>query len=129
MYYASFGLLALVIHLIINFNILKTPKSKSSILQWRYKSFLNAVMVYYIADILWGFLSDLKILPLVYADTVIYFAVMLLSVLLWTRYVVSYLNKDNSFSTIMIISGWAIFIFEIIILIINFFYPIVFYFD
>lgn len=129
MYYASFGLLALVIHLIINFNILKTPKSKSSILQWRYKSFLNAVMVYYIADILWGFLSDLKILALVYADTVIYFTVMLLSVLLWTRYVVSYLNKDNSFSTIMTISGWAIFIFEIVILIINFFYPIVFYFD
>lgn len=129
MYYASFGILALIIHFIINFNIIKINKSKASPLHYRYKCFLNTVVIYYVTDIIWGFLSDLKNLPLVYADTVIYFIAMVLSVLFWTRYVAAYLRIHNRFNKILMCSGWIIFGFEAILLIVNFFYPVAFYFD
>lgn len=100
MYYASFGLLALIIHIIINYGILKIRKANGEALQLSYKNFLSAVMVYYISDIAWGFLAEWKILPLVYTDTVIYFVTMALSVLFWTRYVVAYLNRGGCFQQI-----------------------------
>ena len=129
MYYASFGLLALIIHIIINYGILKIKKANGEVLQLSYKNFLCAVMAYYISDIAWGFLAEWKILPLVYADTVIYFVTMALSVLFWTRYVVAYLNREGAFSKFITVAGWAIFVAGLIALAINFFVPIFFSFD
>ncbi|MCR5684511.1 MAG: hypothetical protein K6G81_03705 [Lachnospiraceae bacterium] len=73
---------------------------------------------------------DLKNVPLVYGDTVVYFASMVLSVLLWTRYVVAYLDKRGEISgTLLTYAGWTIFTFEIVHLIINFFNPVLFKFE
>lgn len=129
MYYASFGLLALIIHIIINYGILKIRKANGEALQLSYKNFLSAVMVYYISDIAWGFLAEWKILPLVYTDTVIYFVTMALSVLFWTRYVVAYLNRGGAFSKFITVAGWVIFVAGLIALAINLFVPIFFSFD
>lgn len=86
-------------------------------------------MIFYIADILWGLFYTLKIRPLMYIDTNLFFITMMLSVFLWTRYVTAYLNENNLFSKLLKYAGIAIFIYEIIILIINFFIPVVFEFD
>ena len=129
MYYSSIGLLALIVHLIINHEYLRKPMdTEITVSKVRFRHFVFSVTFYYIADILWGYFYDLKIVPLVYADTVLFFLAMVVSVLMWTRFAVAYLNRDSLFSKIIIYVGWLIFIYEIINLIVNIFYPIVFAF-
>ena len=130
MYYASFGMLAIVIHVIINFEAMRKHHSGIETLTWRrYASFLRGILLYYIVDVLWGFLFDLKIVPLVYADTVLYFLSMGLTVFLWMRFTVAFLNRDNLFSKILTYAGWGIFIFETVTVVVNFFIPVMFSFE
>ena len=130
MYYSSIGVLALLVLLIIHYDILKSSDKTEKPQSWRsYKFFILSIMIFYIADILWGLFYTLKIRPLMYIDTNLFFITMMLSVFLWTRYVAAYLNENNLFSKLLKYAGIAIFIYEIIILIINFFIPIVFEFD
>lgn len=130
MFYASFGLLSIVIHIIINYEIiLKLPKSSDSAVKRRYRSFLFGVFIYYVSDVLWGFLYDSKIVSLVYADTVVYFAAMGLSLFLWMRFIDAYTNSKSTWSRILTYSGWMIFCFQIVMLIVNMFTSYMFYFD
>ena len=130
MYYASFGALAIILHLIINHDYLKRQRGRDiSPAAARYKMFLIGVMFYYVSDILWGYLYGLRIIPLAYADTVLYFFSMVVSVLFWTRFVVSYLDARKIFSRFLTYAGWTIFWFEVIHLVVNFFNPIIFTFD
>jgi len=130
MYYASIGALSLILHIIINHDILFFRRSKDmSPAEICYRRFLYSVMLYYASDIMWGTLYELRLIPLVYADTVIYFAAMVLSVLFWTRFVVAYLGSSNTFGKVLIYAGWMIFIYEISNLVLNFFIPIMFFFD
>lgn len=50
------------------------------------------VLVYYITDMLWGILDEQRLTTLQYIDTTVYFVAMIATVILWTRYVVSYLD-------------------------------------
>ena len=130
MYYASFGILSLVLHIIINYEYIFKSKQKTNHLpSRRYLFFLISVMCYYVSDILWGFLYDLRIIPLAYADTVLYFFSMCLSVLIWTRFIVAYLGPKKGFARFLTYAGWTVFSFEVLCLIINFFNPIIFMFD
>ncbi len=130
MYYASFGMLAIVVHIIINFEALRKPgDSTRKGVREKYRMFLFSVMLYYVSDILWGILYGARLIVPAYADTVLYFFSMVLSVLLWTRFVVEYLDDKGTFGRILIYSGWIIFIYEMIVLVINFFNPVVFGFD
>ena len=122
MYYASFGILAVILHLIINYEVLKNGrKEPAQGPHFRYRQFLNALLVFYIADLLWGFLEESGIRILAYADTVMFFFTMALSVLLWTRYVVAFLDKTGLRAKSFLAAGWAIFTFVVLHLIINFF--------
>ncbi len=129
MYYASFGILAVILHLIINQDILrkggKVPKNSS---YYKYRLFLIAILMFYIADLMWGFLSESKILIAAYLDTVLFFALMAVSVLLWTLFVAAFLGRKNIGSTVLVAAGWGIFGFVILHLFINFFNPIIFTF-
>ena len=108
MYYSSFGILAVIHHIIINHDILKNAKNEpSSGPRYRYRQFLNSILVFYIADLLWGFFEEAKIRVLVYADTVVFFATMALSILLWTRYVVAYIDKKGIKSKSLLGAGWG----------------------
>lgn len=130
MYYSSIGFLALLILLITNYDVLKISSKKDlTPALSAYKFFLISVIVFYLADILWGLFYSLKIRPLEYIDTNLFFITMMLSVFLWIKYVISYLNEKNLFSKILYYVGAGIFVFEIIVLIINIFLPVVFYFD
>ena len=129
MYYASFGILAVIHHLILNKEILrKGNKYPANSPHFRYRQYLIALLVFYIADLIWGFLEQSRIRPLVYADTVLFFATMAMSVVLWTRYVVAFLDKQGIRSTSFLAAGWIIFAFVILSLLINFFYPVIFTF-
>ena len=130
MYYSSFGILALLILLITNYDILKkSNKNTLSSPAILYRQFLFSVMAYYITDILWGFLASFKIKTFAYIDTQIYFAVIVLSVFLWGRYVIAYLEEKNLFTRIPYYTSLTIFILVLVVLVINLFIPIVFYFD
>lgn len=130
LYYSSIGILALLILLITNYDVLKTSSKKDlTPALSAYKLFLISVIIFYLTDILWGVFYSLKIRPLEYIDTNLFFIAMMLSVFLWIKYVISYLNEKNLFSKILYYVGAGIFVFEIIVLIINIFLPVVFYFD
>ena len=130
MNYASVGALALILHIIINKELLKRNVGKNlSIAMTRYRQFLYSVLCYYVADIIWGILYELKLIPLTYADTVLYFALMVLTVVLWVRFVVEYLENDNRFTRFLKGIGWATFLFTVVHLVINFFIPAIFAFE
>lgn len=130
MYYASFGLLSIILHVIINFAAMKKSREeKKNERLVRYRLFLYGVMLYYVADILWGFLYDLKIVPLVYADTVLYFLSMGLTVFLWMRFSVAFLKQSDIFGKMLTTAGCVIMGFGIVTIIINFFVPIMFHFE
>lgn len=130
MYYASFGLLALILHLIINNEILrKKAEEIDSVAIKRYRKFLYIIMLYYITDVLWGLLIESGIVVLAYADTVLYFVSMAMSVLVWTRFVVEYTGRRGLKSASLIYAGWVIFAFTLISLAINFITPVIFTID
>ena len=130
MYYSSFGILAVIHHIIINHDVLKRGKNElPESPRYRYRQFLNALLIFYIADLMWGFLVDAKIRLFAYTDTMLFFITMALSVLLWTRYVVAFLDKNGLKAKAFIGAGWAIFGFVIVSLIVNFFKPFIFDFS
>lgn len=130
MTYYSIALLALLIHCIINYSALMnrhyrntTPAGKT------YRWLQLSVLVFYISDAVWGFLFDARLIPACFADTVIYFMAMTATVFVWTRYVTNYLQGRNRFITILHYTGWLFVIGVSIILVINFFVPVMFWFD
>ncbi len=127
MYYASFGLLSIVIHFIINADTLhRSPDGEEKPVSRRYRFFLWSIVLYYVVDVLWGSLYDLRIIPLVYADTVMYFFSMVLSLLMWTRFIAAFIDKKDNFIRALTVTGWAIFLLQVLILILNFFIPVMF---
>ena len=95
----------------------------------QYRSFLFNVMGYYVADILWGIFYENKLITLAFIDTAVYFFTMASSILLWTRFAVIYLKQDNAFGKILKGIGWTLFVFQSVVIVINLFYPILYYFD
>ena len=129
MYYSSIGLLALILHLIINADsMFRNPDVKKIKVAKAYRHFLFAVMLYYISDAFWGILLDAGLIPLVYADTVLYFFAMGLTVLVWVRFIASFLDLNEKWSKILKGTGLVIFSAESFAIIINFFIPIMFSF-
>lgn len=130
MAYSSVAILALLVHLIINYDVLKPyDKTKSPASFKSYRHFLFGIMTFYLTDALWGVLYEAKWLIPIYLDTVIYYLAMAISVFLWTRYVIEYLNEKNIFIKLSSLIGWVYIVFDCACLIINLFVPVKFYFD
>ena len=129
MTYSIIGILASIILVIINRDVLWTQKDAQTQTQKRYRHFLAAAMMYYLTDAFWGILDSYRLTALQFADTTLYFAAMAAAVLLWTRYVISYLNSSSAFDTFLRYTGWSFFAFEIIAIAVNLFYPLMFWFD
>ena len=130
MYYASIGIIALIVLCIINFEALrKVDKTSENALRLKYRQYLIALIVFFISDIFWGFFYEQRWLILTYLDTCIFFASMALSVLFWTRAVVAFSGKKDKAGSLLIRSGWTVFTFELVVLFVNLFVPIVFTFS
>ena len=130
MTYSIIGIIAAIILIIINRDVLFAQGDhKLSQTLKKYRNFLIGVLGYYITDLLWGILEANRLTGILYADTVVHFVFMAMAVMLWTRYVVSYLEEKNTFGIILRSGGDLFLAFEVIVIIINFFTPIHFWFD
>lgn len=129
MYYSSIGILASLILLITNYDVLIKYSHKNIMpAHHSYRKFLFSVFAYYVTDLLWEPLSAYKILNVLFVETAVYFVVMAISVFLWTQYVIIYLNEKNRFTKILKYTGILFLILQIVILIINFFIKIAYWF-
>ena len=106
MYYSTIGILAVLILLIVNRDILFNRTISAVKPAWKmYRRFLFTVLVYYVTDIVWGIFEELKLDRLLFADTTVYFIAMAAGVLYWTMYTVTYLEEKNTFARILMMSS------------------------
>ncbi|MBE6994531.1 MAG: response regulator [Ruminococcaceae bacterium] len=129
MTYSIFGILATVILLIINRDVLWERGETSRAAQQHYRRFLLGVLCYYVTDALWGILEARRLTAILFIDTTIHFIAMVAVVMLWTRYVVAYLENDNAFGRLLLRSGQAFLACELAALAVNPFVPVMFRFD
>jgi len=92
MAYSVIALLAVIIHVIINFDFFHRRGERMFPAARDYRLFLFSVIIYHVIDALWGVFHAQRWSLLLYSDTVLYFAAMALSVLLWARFVLHYLG-------------------------------------
>ena len=130
MYYSSIGVLAVLVLIIVNWDILNginIPEDKPA---WKvYRRFLFVVLAYYVTDILWGFLENQKLSAALFADTTVYFVAMSVGISFWADYTATYLNEKNSFGKVLIIAGRVITGLILIMAVINIFTPMLFTVD
>ncbi|MBQ4255850.1 MAG: hypothetical protein II721_07710, partial [Bacilli bacterium] len=81
MAYSIVGILAILVHFIVNIDIFIKRGVKKFTAEKEYFFFLMSIIVYHITDGIWGFLYDAKLVTAVWADTMIYFVAMALSIL------------------------------------------------
>ncbi len=129
MTYSAFGLLAVLIHLIVNYDVFhKTVGSTFPALKF-YRQFLLSVILYHITDAFWGFFYSQHLRIHLLVDTTIYFLTMAFTILFWTVFVVNYLEEKSIFCTALNYLGRLFFIFQIATVGANVFVPILFYVD
>ena len=130
MYYASIGIIALIVHLIINYEALrKVENTSENFVRLKYRHYLLALLLYYCTDAIWGLLYEARFINATYIDTCLFFFAMALSVLFWTKTVVVFTGNKGRSGKILVGAGWLIFAFQLIVLVINIFVPVVFTFD
>ena len=130
MTYSIIGILATVLLLITNRELFWNRENKAlTETQRDYRRFLLGALAYLVTDMLWGILESYKLTPILYADTAVHFLSMAAAVMLWTRYVISYLGQKNAFATFLSWAGQLFLCFEAVVVILNFFRPVLFWFD
>ena len=130
MYYSAIGILAAMILIIENQDILLKRSGAFEQPAWKvFRRFLFAVLIYYVTDILWGILESLHLSSLLIADTSIYFIVMASGILFWTQYAVIYLEEENGFGSFLIYAGRITAAIVTLFTFINLFVPILFTVD
>ena len=130
MYYSAIGILALLVLVIENLDILLGLDVGFDKPAWKvYRRFLFSILVYYITDILWGILEALKIPVLLFADTSLYFIAMAVGILLWTQYVVTYLDEKDTFGNFLVHAGRILAACVTVISLVNIFAPVLFTVD
>lgn len=130
MYYSVIGMLALMMLVIANHDVLLHKTEAFAPKERRYyRRFVLCILAYYVTDILWGLFDYFTLVKLLYLDTVVYFVAMASGILMWTRYVVHYLDDVNTFRILLERAGEVFFAVMIGLLCVNFFTPIMFWFD
>lgn len=132
MSYYSIGMIAAAILLIINHDILfpgKDGAHSSLPARKEYRAFLFSVLAYYITDILWGLLDELRAGSLLNADTSLYFIAMAASIFLWSRYIAAYLEDSAAYEHTFRRIALGITVFQAAAVAVNLFVPVLFRFD
>ena len=130
MSYSNTAIVALLVHCIVNYSALRnrhyrntTPAGKM------YRWLILSVASFYIFDAFWGVLYDAHLIAAVFADTVLYFIAMTATVFIWSRYVINYLQMKNWQIKMLKYTGYFFVAFTAAVLILNFFKPVMFWFD
>lgn len=126
MYYSAIGLIAIVLHVILNHNFIKWDEKRDEANK-AYGRFLLASLLYFVTDALWGILNSLGVPTLLYADTIAYYISMALTIACLCNYVTRYLHLSRGFGRFIRIFGRTFAILEIVLLVINHFVHIFFW--
>ncbi len=126
MYYSAIGMVAIVLHLIMNHEYFKFEKNIDEANR-AFRKFAFASMLYFITDVLWGVFNSMKLSTLLYADTFIYYISMALTIAFLCDYVTKYLNLCSGFGKFIRIFGQVFAILEMVLLVINHFVHIFFW--
>ena len=130
MYYSAIGLLAVIVLLIVNQDILLNRANAFQTPAWRvYRRFLFAVLIYYVTDVLWGVLESRKLAVLLFADTTVYFAAMAAGVLLWAQYTIAYLEDETRLGRLLVNAAHTIAGLITTVAVVNIFVPVLFTVD
>ena len=71
MTYSTTGLLALLVHVIVNYDVIRNAHyQKGTPAADAYRGLILTVALFYIADTLWGIFYDARLVALTTADTV-----------------------------------------------------------
>ena len=98
-HYSTIAVLALLILLIENHDILLNRNESFNVSAWKvYRKYLFVIIAYYLTDIAWGILESCRLSALLFADTTIYFVAMAAGVMYWTKYTVIYLSFQTLLS-------------------------------
>ena len=119
-FYAAFAGLALLVHLIVNWR---------QLVDWRnlevhcgaleYRIFLVCLMLFFVFDVLWGVFAENRLSGLLYADTVLYFVMMALTLYAWTHFVIVYLGMKGLMRTSLMWTGGGMLAFFLVVLVLN----------
>ena len=126
--YSVFSILAIAIHLIINFDLLFGRRGKSVHVA-EYRGFLASVLAYYVVDAAWGVFAGLEWTGLLYVDTIFFFLSLVAFVFMWCRFVVSYLDLGKWPTRFLIWCGYAILAVYVVLLTVNCFNDCFFHID
>ena len=126
--YSVFSIIAIVIHLIINYDLFKGRKLGSDRAQC-YCGFLIATLVYYIADAAWGIFAELGWRWLWYADTVFFFLSLPYFAFMWCRFLVVYLGLGKLPTRVLTWFGYVLLAVNVVAMVANSFNNCIFYFD
>ena len=116
--YSVFSIVAIAIHLIINFKLL-FGRGEVSERGRCYRNFLLGTLAYYITDGAWGIFAGLHWLEVLYIDTIFFFLSLVAFVVMWSRFVIAYLEMDKWSKRILMGCGYAILAFNLAALEIN----------
>ena len=90
MSYSVIGIIAILLHLIINRDVLWGKSTANNIPAYReYRFFIIGILIFCVTDVLWGIFNEYHLITPLYAVTVAYFVTMMIGFLAWTKYVVS----------------------------------------
>lgn len=126
-YYSIVGIIALIVHVILNHDVFCCAKRND--IQSVYRNFVFCILGYYITDILWGFIAHAQNAHVLYIDTIAYYIMGALAVVLWCKYVISYLKLDSAFGKVLNVVGTSFIVFCIIFLTVNHFNQLFFWID
>ena len=127
--YSVIALLAIVIHLIINFDMLPGRTVSHIRCAHEYRCFLGGLLYYYITDACWGIFAGLGWTKILYLDTASYYIAISVSVLMMCYFIIAYLGIRGWRARILAWFGYALLSLYIILLAKNTFDSSLFFFD
>ena len=127
--YSAAAFSAMVIHLIINSDLLK-GRAMSNVRGLReYRVFLASIFAYYITDAGWGVFSGLGWTKVLYVDTMLYYLAISISVLAWCQFAIAYLDISGWKARIFSWLGYSLLALYVVLLTVNVFNDCLFHFD
>ena len=130
MTYSSVAILALLVHIIIHFDVFRNTHYHNETPEGiAYRQLIFSIASFYVFDALWGILYNANLVFLVFADTEFYFAAMAAILFCWIRFVIRYLLNNSRLISLLSLFSWLTLSFFGIVLILNLFVPVMFWFD
>ena len=126
--YSIFSIVAIAIHLIINFKLI-VGRGESTARGICYRGFLYGVLAYYVTDATWGVLAGLGWTRVLYVETAFFFLSLVAFVFLWSRFAINYLSFGKWATRTLMWYGYALLAFNLAALAVNPFCNCFYYFD